>query len=1045
MENIQKLIKNNNLSDFEDIVLNDEILLKKAFFEVASYGKVPFLDVYFQNEIPLNIKDENSQTPLHYACKNGNLEVLKAILKHNNGKLNLLEEKDFKGETPIHLAPFSKDIKILEYIYNINPKCHLLKNDKDESLIHSSIKANNKLAFEFLYQKFPSNIKTQLGDNYLHYAILYGDIVFIQYILENVISKLMDEKNKNGLTPFLVSGIRGDINITNWLIRSGGNVHDLDGNDYNILLIAAKYGKKDLVMWLLDNGYDIHWKNKNNYDVLCIASQFKYKEMTKSLLKRGSKVEGIHEKFIKILDESILYEYKNSFIYNTLKEDINYLNNHIKDSNLLESIMIHGNYQLFKKYFDYFEINSQTNNGRNLFHITVQYNHLIFFEILLNEITETLLFCQDKYSFNVFELCIIYGRLEFLKKIIHLVNDKSGDLLHLSIFYKQNDILNYLLKNSKQNIDKRDSKGNTALHYACSTGNTNFVLSLINNGADLYIFNDLSLKPIDLASKINHLEIVKILMNYGSSKPDITCILKEGPIQKNLFNNSFIKVKEKQLSIRNLVFQGASVKGIGYIGALDELNKNDILKDVIRIGGCSAGSIVGLIISLGYNTSDMQRVLNEINFSELLDGKWSKVILDHKSFHFNSENFFTRSKGYIDILLFLLNYAKDLFETLKIYNGLCPGEKLLDLFKNHLNLKFKDENLTFLELHKFAEKDNFKIYKDLFIVAYNLTTAREERFNYIDTPHVCIADAIRCSMAIPIIFYPHKIYKKLNGIRVCDNNDLYIDGGMFNNYPLDIFDSLNFYQDVDNKDYQNIYYYNKETLGLRIVSQSLKDYHEFGIELEKIEKTTLLKFLYDFFTPISVFAKQESDHILKKDKSRTIYIEDGGIGTLDFDLNQRKINLLKKNGAIGVKDYFARKKEFENFKFNEKLFPLLAQYITGNFEFDHGISLKNIKIKKNCPEFVYFTYKEGNDNDILLLNKLEISYKTRDELGNTCLHIAIKNGDLNTLKIIIEKTNWKGLSLIKNNNNESLLDTANSYIQSDIIRNEIINFINKNN
>ena len=57
--------------------------------------------------------------------------------------------------------------------------------------------------------------------------------------------------------------------------------------------------------------------------------------------------------------------------------------------------------------------------------------------------------------------------------------------------------------------------------------------------------------------------------------------------------------KTNEIKIENLVFQGGSVKGIAYLGAikrcLDE--KYFSLNDIERVGGSSAGAITALLIS----------------------------------------------------------------------------------------------------------------------------------------------------------------------------------------------------------------------------------------------------------------------------------------------------------------------------------------------------------------------------------------------------------------------------------------------------------------
>lgn len=52
--------------------------------------------------------------------------------------------------------------------------------------------------------------------------------------------------------------------------------------------------------------------------------------------------------------------------------------------------------------------------------------------------------------------------------------------------------------------------------------------------------------------------------------------------------------------IKNYIFQGGSIKGISYIGALEALEKDGIkLENIKRIGGTSVGTITAALLSVG--------------------------------------------------------------------------------------------------------------------------------------------------------------------------------------------------------------------------------------------------------------------------------------------------------------------------------------------------------------------------------------------------------------------------------------------------------------
>src|SRR4051812_47635644 len=71
--------------------------------------------------------------------------------------------------------------------------------------------------------------------------------------------------------------------------------------------------------------------------------------------------------------------------------------------------------------------------------------------------------------------------------------------------------------------------------------------------------------------------------------------------------------------ITNLVFKGGGVKGIAFVGALRELEKSDHLGNVKRVGGTSAGALVGAMYALGYSIDEIETLMNSLNFNKFED------------------------------------------------------------------------------------------------------------------------------------------------------------------------------------------------------------------------------------------------------------------------------------------------------------------------------------------------------------------------------------------------------------------------------------------
>ena len=218
---------------------------------------------------------------------------------------------------------------------------------------------------------------------------------------------------------------------------------------------------------------------------------------------------------------------------------------------------------------------------------------------------------------------------------------------------------------------------------------------------------------------------------------------------------------EKTRKIRNLVFQGGSVKGIAYAGALLALQKFLDLKEVKRAAGTSAGSIMATIFALGVSAEESQKLISDFNFKMMLDDRGfrtSHKLLSAADKLETKPTFFAKIpvKTKVPVL------ATRIFDQFGIYEGEYFRQWAEDLIFKKTGQKY----LTFKELHALVESSP-DTYKDLYVVGVNLSTGLSQVFSYEETPNVIISDAVRISMSIPILFKPHFVhYKDSSGERV---------------------------------------------------------------------------------------------------------------------------------------------------------------------------------------------------------------------------------------------------------------------------------------
>src|SRR5215218_1445757 len=71
---------------------------------------------------------------------------------------------------------------------------------------------------------------------------------------------------------------------------------------------------------------------------------------------------------------------------------------------------------------------------------------------------------------------------------------------------------------------------------------------------------------------------------------------------------------------KNLVLEGGGVRGFAFAGAFQVLDSLGILQNIERVGGTSAGAILGTLLAVGYTPKEMMEVASHIPLKEFNDG-----------------------------------------------------------------------------------------------------------------------------------------------------------------------------------------------------------------------------------------------------------------------------------------------------------------------------------------------------------------------------------------------------------------------------------------
>jgi len=188
-----------------------------------------------------------------------------------------------------------------------------------------------------------------------------------------------------------------------------------------------------------------------------------------------------------------------------------------------------------------------------------------------------------------------------------------------------------------------------------------------------------------------------------------------------------------------LVLSGGGAKGLAHIGVLKVIDSLGIRIDYVA--GTSMGAIIGSLYASGYTGKQIDSIFKIINFDD--------IISDHLPR--GSKTFYERENSEKYAVSLPLQGFK-----LKLPSALSRGQ-------NSYNL------LSKLTLHVKHIKDFSELPIPFFCIATNIETGDEV---ILDKGN--LAQSVLASSALPSVFQP-----------VVINDNLLMDGGIVNNYPID--------------------------------------------------------------------------------------------------------------------------------------------------------------------------------------------------------------------------------------------------------------------
>ncbi|XP_044726615.1 serine/threonine-protein phosphatase 6 regulatory ankyrin repeat subunit B-like [Chrysoperla carnea] len=411
----------------------------------------------------VNSYQNSSNTPLHFAVKNGDIddqeEIIELLLKHKAD----VNAEDEDRITPLFHAIENKNLKITKLLLDNGA------NVKDyPELLNIAVKRGCTEIVELLLQH---NADVNATDENGYTALLstlsdfYQDFCKLRtdrdpdVNIKRKITKLLlnhganvDAKTPGGSTPLHFAVYNGYSQVVEVLLEYNANVNVREKTSLETPLHKSARSKNvEICEMLLNKGVDVDAGERNGLTALHIVTQEGSNDIVKLLLERGAEVDS-----------------KTKYNITPL-----YFSAQRGQQEIIETLLKFGA-----------DINCRNMDGNRALHIASQFGHV--------KVVTTLL----EYG------CDINSRDIDGKTALHIAS-------HEGRFKVFTTLLEYGC-----DINSRDKVGNTALHIASHLGHNEVVTTLLEYGSDINIMTYSYLSPLDYAKTAKKAKTIEILKRH---------------------------------------------------------------------------------------------------------------------------------------------------------------------------------------------------------------------------------------------------------------------------------------------------------------------------------------------------------------------------------------------------------------------------------------------------------------------------------------------------------------------------------------------------
>ena len=404
-------------------------------------------------QCPVDAKDQNGCTALHYSCELGNVSIVRILVK-NKANVNIRTDS---GDTPLTLAARNGHIYVV-HVLSSDSQCPVdAKGQDGYTALHYSCRDGHvDIVSSLVKYKADVSARTDSGDTPLTLAARHGHDNVVHALLSDS-QCLVDAKGQDGYTALHYSCRDGNVSIVRSLVKYKTDVNIRSDSGDTPLTLAARHEQDNIVHALSKYNCEVCAKDKDSYTALLhLSCKRGYVGIVRTLLD-DHKVDVNARTDSGDTPLTLAARYGRDNVVHALSDN---------------------NCEVYAKDKDAYTA---------LLHLSCERGYADVVRSLLK-----------KYKFDV-----------------NARTDSGDTPLTLAAKHRHDNVVHTLLSDSQCLVNAKSQNGYTALHYSCRYGHVDIVLKLVEGKANVNIRADNGDTPLILAAINKHDNVVHALSDYN--------------------------------------------------------------------------------------------------------------------------------------------------------------------------------------------------------------------------------------------------------------------------------------------------------------------------------------------------------------------------------------------------------------------------------------------------------------------------------------------------------------------------------------------------